>query len=290
MQRHLLIVADDFGYGNARDHGILKCFQKNCISGVSILPNCKHSYNAVQIAKKHNLPTGLHFNITEGQPLSNADSVSSLVGPSGKFLGKLGFWSASNIVQCHVALELETQIDWFRNKFGYLPLHIDGHQHVHVHPDVVLVFSKTLSNFRIKRTRLPIEYPCPKLPVRQSFEKEHFLNKVTRMAEQAARVFKEHQVCHTEAFIGMYLMGKNMSIESLQCTINQVFQSGVGSCELMVHPGYCCDPVTDGCLGDEFADAFSCSPDREHELNVLTSDEMINFYKINDIKLSISAS
>ena len=34
--------------------------------------------------------TGLHFNISEGRPISNSSSIQSLVDDNGCFLGKLG--------------------------------------------------------------------------------------------------------------------------------------------------------------------------------------------------------
>lgn len=57
------------------------------------------------------------------------------------------------------------------------------------------------------------------------------------------------------------------------------------TCELMVHPGYPCrNRELGGCGGG--ADEFAASNEREHEMRVLGSDEMKQFYKKFNIVLS----
>ncbi len=55
--------------------------------------------------------------------------------------------------------------------------------------------------------------------------------------------------------------------------------------ELMVHPGYPCDPINEvggcGCGPDD----FSQSQDRLHEMHVLTSFDVLNFYRQQGYKL-----
>ncbi len=63
-------------------------------------------------------------------------------------------------------------------------------------------------------------------------------------------------------------------------------QSGsVITVELMVHPGYPCDPNKEvgGCGSGP--DDFSQSQDRLHEMNVLTSSEVLNFYRHQGYRL-----
>lgn len=53
-------------------------------------------------------------------------------------------------------------------------------------------------------------------------------------------------------------------------------------CELMTHPGY--KTVNEGGCGNG-PDEFSQSGEREHEMNILSHENMKSFYEENNIKL-----
>jgi len=72
----------------------------------------------------------------------------------------------------------------------------------------------------------------------------------------------------------------NSFFETVQCNVLE-HQMAV-TCELMVHPGYRCQDVG-GCGAGP--DDFSCSEDREHELAVLNSDKLKEFYLKQHFKL-----
>lgn len=97
---------------------------------------------------------------------------------------------------------------------------------------------------------------------------------------------------YTDSFIGLALMGDSMTVSRLQEAIKDAFisletrspSSSPHVVELMTHPGYPC--VNDRALGCGIgADDFAKSADRKHELDLLTSPEMLNFYQINSIHL-----
>ena len=56
------------------------------------------------------------------------------------------------------------------------------------------------------------------------------------------------------------------------------------TCELMVHPGYKCQGLG-GCGGVSGPDDFACSDEREHELAILNSDKLKEFYLRQHFKL-----
>ena len=53
--------------------------------------------------------------------------------------------------------EVECQLQWFIDNIGSLPTHIDGHQHVHVLPQVCKVMCEVIKEFGICWTRVPVE-------------------------------------------------------------------------------------------------------------------------------------
>jgi predicted glycoside hydrolase/deacetylase ChbG (UPF0249 family) len=95
---------------------------------------------------------------------------------------------------------------------------------------------------------------------------------------------------YPDAFVGLALMGNNMTLERLQEALLGAFSSledqgamGVHTVELMCHPGYPCTDPTAGCgFG---ADEFSMSEERRHEMKILSSKEMKDFYHHCDICL-----
>ena len=85
---YLIFNADDFSYCPERNRGIIEAFNNKSISSSTLLVNSSFAENAVKLAFDNNMPLGLHFNITEGKPISR--NVSSLVDDFGCFFGKFG--------------------------------------------------------------------------------------------------------------------------------------------------------------------------------------------------------
>ena len=96
--------------------------------------NTPGTVEAVGLAEANQgLGVGLHFNLTEGRPLTD---VPSLVDAQGNFLlrGSLLRRSAlGRIDPAEVAGELEAQLDRF-SELGLNPTHLDSHEHVHMAP------------------------------------------------------------------------------------------------------------------------------------------------------------
>lgn len=91
----LVVTADDFGYCPRRDEGIVEAFLAGAVTSVSLLVNGAATESAAELARRHSIPTGLHANLSEGRPVGPARrGASSLLGPEGFFLGKMGFREA----------------------------------------------------------------------------------------------------------------------------------------------------------------------------------------------------
>nr|KAF6404392.1 YdjC chitooligosaccharide deacetylase-like protein [Molossus molossus] len=189
----LVVTADDFGYCPRRDEGIVEAFLAGAVTSVSLLVNGATAESAAELARRHQIPTGLHANLSEGRPIGPAcHGVSSLLSPEGFFLGKMGFReavAAEDVSFSEVREELEAQLSRFQELLGRNPTHVDGHQHVHVIPgwwsqagvgvprwggrcsrwaDLLLrdcvppagvcqVFAEALQAYRVRFTRLPLE-------------------------------------------------------------------------------------------------------------------------------------
>ena len=92
---NITVTADDFGYCEMRNKGILELCKKGIIHSISLLVNATDSIAAVSafhqlpIDIKSNISVGLHLNLTEGKPVSERSSIPSLLNDAGNFLGKM---------------------------------------------------------------------------------------------------------------------------------------------------------------------------------------------------------
>ncbi|XP_008282561.1 carbohydrate deacetylase [Stegastes partitus] len=297
----LVVTGDDFGYCPRRNQGIVDCFQAGGISNVSLLVNAFAAKEAADLAKRHSIPIGLHANLSEGIPVCQSlQQASTLINQHGFFLGKIGFRQALERGQLsmeQVELELRAQVRLFMELTGHLPHHMDGHQHVHVLPEVREVFAQVLSDFRIPYTRVPVEpglHSCPWLPAHL----KRFYMQVEKDALDSIPVFKRYGIRWPDMYLGLTTMGQNMSIPSLQRALSHASAAGpsgttsssasgsnqpVVTAELMVHPGYPSHPHEGGC--GEGPDDFSQSADRQHELSVLRDPSLLALYSQERVQL-----
>ncbi|GAA6233778.1 carbohydrate deacetylase-like [Lates japonicus] len=297
----LVVTGDDFGYCPRRNQGIVDCFQAGGISNVSLLVNASFAKEAADLAKRHNIPIGLHANLSEGIPVCQSlQQASTLTNHCGFFHGKMGFRQAlerGQVSMKQVDLELRAQVRRFRELTGHLPYHMDGHQHVHVLPEVREVFAQVLSDLRIPYTRVPVEpglHSCPWLPAHL----QRFYTQVERDALDSIPVFTRYGIRWPDVYLGLTTMGQNMSVPSLQRALSHALAAGpsgttsssasgsnqpVVTAELMVHPGYPSHPQEGGC--GEGPDDFSQSADRQHELNVLRDPSVLALYSQERVQL-----
>jgi ATP-binding cassette, subfamily B, bacterial len=110
--RFLIINAEDFGYGQGINRGIIELVDRGVITSAGLMVNTPGTAEAVRLAAaRPALALGLHVNFTnEATPLFNFDDPEI----------------------CR--RELRRQFDRFQDLTGRMPTHIDSHQHVHRRP------------------------------------------------------------------------------------------------------------------------------------------------------------
>ena len=64
MRKLLIINADDFGYSVSRNIGMVECFTKGVISGVTLMVNGVADEDAAKRAKESEVPTGIYIRRT----------------------------------------------------------------------------------------------------------------------------------------------------------------------------------------------------------------------------------
>ncbi|MDP2438385.1 MAG: ChbG/HpnK family deacetylase [archaeon] len=76
------IVADDFGFCEARNRSILHCYEHGMVTRASMLVAFPAAKDGAKAAAAAGLPLGLHFNVTELATVCPPSTVSSLFAPA----------------------------------------------------------------------------------------------------------------------------------------------------------------------------------------------------------------
>ncbi|MGM9485403.1 ChbG/HpnK family deacetylase [Roseateles sp. NT4] len=132
-QRRLTVCADDYGLGPAVDRGILALAEQRRINALSCLVTPPRWSVAGPALRDSSVATGLHFNLTEGVPLSSALREH---WPHFPRLGTLMTQAFLGRLPAALADEFQAQLQRFVTSVGRAPHFIDGHQHVHALPGV----------------------------------------------------------------------------------------------------------------------------------------------------------
>jgi predicted glycoside hydrolase/deacetylase ChbG (UPF0249 family) len=134
--RPLVVVhADDLGLSPAASRGILRAHHEGVVTSTSLLANLPGAEEGATLARQAPaLEVGLHLNLTEGRPLTDARSLTSPDGAFRPLRAQLLALLFSRTDADEVAREVEAQLARAR-ALGLSITHLDGHQHVHVFGD-----------------------------------------------------------------------------------------------------------------------------------------------------------
>lgn len=271
MVLRLVITADDLGIDEARDRGIFEAFTAGGISHASLLVRGASARSAAKRALAVGLPLGLHLDLTEFEAAAEKPQIHSLLDAAGRKLGKLGLRAAvarGDVQPEHVERETAAQLDAFEELCGTPALHVDGHQHAHVVPGLSESIARVMGRRGVETTRIPEQRdPDNADPARAAFHAE-----VVQQARAARAIYAAHGVRSTVRFCGLELMGHAMSEQTLPSVVMACRSE---SLELMTHPGY----------ASRRGDAFNRSPEREHELRVLSSRPLQRQIESGEVRL-----
>ena len=213
----LIINADDFGYCPRRNAAIINLFQRQAISSTSLLVNGDYAHHGLTLAAQHRIPIGLHLNLTEGRPVTtDLNRIRSLVNEHGIMHGKIGLRNAidqGSIDITHIEYEIEMQLHLYRQWItdAHHPMHIDGHQHIHVHPMLAEVIARQARRFDVKYIRTPFDRDI--LAISNS---NPFYHTVVEQARNARTVFDRYDLHYPSYFIGLTTMGQALTCDNLE--------------------------------------------------------------------------
>lgn len=231
----VLFQADDLGFDSATNERIIASFKKGPVGGASLIVNMgMATEEGAQKAKEAGLPVGLHFNITEGSPLSKAPSLvdeEGLFYPPAKFLLRMrqGLIDPEDLKK-----ECRAQIEKFLS-FRFQPNRFDSHNHTHVMPGVFPILRQTVKEYGFRYIRCPRE------------KKMNFFRALPRIGRALEILFlslwagslygylKNDDFITSEYFAGILEQEPNFSLSSV---LGMLRRLDSGFTEVMVHPGH----------------------------------------------------
>ncbi|MGT2785555.1 ChbG/HpnK family deacetylase [Streptococcus merionis] len=131
MSKKLLLRADDLGYSEAVNLGIVKALDGGLIKSLGVMvnmPATKHGVDLIK-SKVYDIALSVHVNICAEKPLTDPAFIPSLVDEKGYFKSsKVYRASQEDFVQLdEVLLEIEAQYQRFVDLFGRKPDYFEGH-------------------------------------------------------------------------------------------------------------------------------------------------------------------
>ncbi len=161
MKEGLIVVnADDFGMDSNATKAILKSFKMGWISTTTIMPTMPGFEEACEIAHEEKLldRIGIHFNLTEGQPLTEKiKKCPRFYNEKGElFKSRKGYFFSREETDA-IYTELKAQLKKLHD-FDLHPTHADSHHHVHHYWGIGMTMAKFCNDNNIPALRLSFNY------------------------------------------------------------------------------------------------------------------------------------
>jgi predicted glycoside hydrolase/deacetylase ChbG (UPF0249 family) len=162
MPARLIINADDFGLTRGVNRAVGELAAAGVLTSATLMANGAAFEDAVEVARAHpGLGVGCHVVLTDGVPVSAAETIPSLIGADGKsFRPKLAeFVRAALLGRIRpedVARETAAQVQRLQ-RAGIAVTHLDTHKHTHLFPAIARPLLEVAERSGVRAVRNPFE-------------------------------------------------------------------------------------------------------------------------------------
>ena len=206
----LVFNADDLGLSHGINRGILECYKKGVVNSASLMTNTPFFEEAVGFIHEHQLPNiGLHFNLTEFQPL--LATHKTLCNADGTFIRAITNQKQVDVRE--VADELEAQYSK-AVRAGVCITHFDSHHHVHMSALLRKEFVTIAAKYRMPLRKCHNTYRNPLKRLRHYW-------------------LYRKQPFYTELFSSLFY-----DEAATVANLNHLIKNTTATLEIMCHPGY----------------------------------------------------
>lgn len=97
MSKKLIVVADDFGFSEAYNYGVIKAYKEGVVCTLSLMSNMAAVPHAVKLWQSEcpEVPLVQHTNFVQYRPVSAPEKVPTLVNEEGMFYRSY-LWKSEN--------------------------------------------------------------------------------------------------------------------------------------------------------------------------------------------------
>lgn len=213
----IIINADDLGLSPQVNDGIFDLMARRLITSATMIANAPFLDKAAgRVASFPWGSFGVHLNLTQFAPLTQAPALLPLLDEQGHF-SRAGFRRTrlSGPVRRAILAEWTAQVNTIRS-YGIRISHLDSHHDVHTDPRLFFTLKRLQQRFGLRKVRLAANLPCETEP--RSIR--------STLWNLALRVFYATQTVDGFTAFATFL---KISPDRL---------IPYGSLELMVHPGH----------------------------------------------------
>ena len=163
----LIINGDDIGYSESCSNAIAEALRKHLITHTTMMANGESFETAVALAKQFHLESkvGIHFNLTEGKPLTAAITACAAFTANGRF--------HKQYLRCPRQLKKAEQEAVFEElsaqaermlAAGFAVAHADSHHYIHSFLFLAPIAAQVCRAYGIRRVRLNRTFDTAKHP------------------------------------------------------------------------------------------------------------------------------
>lgn len=283
--KSLIVNADDLGWTDGVNRGILDAFRGGIVTSTSLLANGTAFAEAVKVAKSvPRLAVGVHLNLTDGEPVADRETVTSLLNDDGCFADgpESLLWKRARrgLVLDEVEEEWDAQIQKVRDA-GIRPTHLDGHKHVHMLPGLFEIALRLAKKHGIEAIRVSLEESSLRAALASG--SHHRAGVVLKQGVQArglkllARDARKQAarmgIATADHFCGIAQTGE-LTLEGLEQLLKNLPE---GTTELICHPGYADEALQ--------KTATRLQASRQKEIEILTDTRIRNLVASQGIRL-----
>jgi chitin disaccharide deacetylase len=156
--RRLIVNADDFGRSHAINQAVIRAHTEGILSTASVMVAEPVFEDAVALAGQNpRLGVGLHLALTCGHAALPPEKIPGLVNDRGEFYDRpaAAGWRYFFRRELREPLRREIHAQFEKFRATGLPLdHVNGHQHLHLHPVILRILLDDADELGIRRMRL----------------------------------------------------------------------------------------------------------------------------------------
>lgn len=275
--RRLIINADDFGLTAGVNRGILQANQQGVVTSATLMA-CGAAFDeAVEATRSRSLALGCHLVLLDGEPVSPASDVPTLMEGDGFRRDVMSFGLAAiakRIAPEHIELEVAAQIRRLQAA-GIEVTHVDTHKHSHIFPAVLRPLVRACQACGVRKIRNPF------LPSRlrsdggglRLWKRLAQLRLLNRFRKNFSETIQAAGMLSTDGSVGVVATGslKPLHFERILRALPE------GTWEFVCHPGYNDDDLAR--INTRLRES------REIELEIMTSPGSRELIRSENIEL-----